>query len=144
MIEYLTLETFKEKIMDFETNKEEWKFEGKLPAMIDFFSDWCQPCKSIAPILEELSEEYEGRLNIYKIDTEEQSELAVMFGIKSIPSILFIPMEGEPQMTLGALSKSKFKEVIEEVLFSNPERISCPVQLHYWWNSPGNRTHSTD
>jgi len=116
MIEHLTLDTFKEKIMDFETNKEDWKFEGQLPAIIDFHATWCNPCKAIEPIFEELKDEYNGKIDIYKIDTEDQQELSEMFGIKSIPSILFIPKEGEPQMTLGALPKSKYVEVINDIL----------------------------
>ena len=116
MLEHLTLETFKEKIMDFETIKDDWKFQGQLPAIIDFYAEWCQPCKTIAPILEELAKEYEGKINIYKIDTEDQQELASMFGIRSIPAVLFIPIEGEPQMSLGAIPKHKFKEAIEDVL----------------------------
>lgn len=117
-MEHLTLESFKEKIMDFETNTEDWKFQGELPAIIDFYADWCMPCKTLSPILEELSKEYEGKINIYKIDTEDQPELSGMFGIRSIPSILFIPKDGEPQMSVGVLPKNKFKEVIEDVLIS--------------------------
>jgi len=116
-MEHLTLETFKEKIMNFETNKD-WKFEGKLPAIVDFYASWCGPCKTIAPILEDLSKEYDGKINIYKVDTEDQQELASMFGIQSIPAVLFIPMNGEPQMSLGALPKSRFKEAIEDVLMN--------------------------
>ena len=115
-MENLTLDTFKEKIMDYETNTEGWVFNGKLTAIIDFYADWCGPCKTISPILEELSEEYKGKVNFYKIDTEEENELAGMFGIRSIPSVLFIPMEGEPQMSIGALSKGKFSEAIKDVL----------------------------
>lgn len=117
-MEHLNLDSFKEKIMDFETHKEDWKFQGELPAILDFYADWCGPCKTIAPILEDLSKEYEGKINIYKIDTEDQQELSEMFGIRSIPSVLFIPMEGEPQMTVGVLSKQKYIDVIEEVLIS--------------------------
>jgi len=115
-MEHLTLDSFKEKIMDFETNKDNWKFEGKLPAIIDFYADWCMPCKTIAPILEDLKEEYDGKVDIYKVDTEDQQELAAMFGIRSIPSILFIPTDGEPQMSQGVLPKDKFKQAIDEIL----------------------------
>lgn len=114
-MEHLTKETFKEKIFDFEQNKD-WKYEGDKPAIIDFYADWCQPCKIIAPILEELQDEYEGKLEIYKIDTEDQRELAAMFGIQSIPSVLFIPREGQPQMAMGALPKDTFKKAISDVL----------------------------
>ena len=115
MLEHLTSETFKEKVFNFEMNKE-WKFEGDKPCVIDFYADWCNPCKMVAPILEELQTEYEGKLNIYKIDTEDQQELAGMFGIRSIPSILFIPVEGQPQMAQGALPKESFEKAFEEVL----------------------------
>ena len=113
--EHLTLETFKEKVFDFEANKE-WKFKGEIPAIIDFYADWCGPCKRVAPIMEELAKEYDGKVKIYKIDTEVERELAGMFGIRSIPSILFIPVEGQPQMTTGALPKENFVQMIKEVL----------------------------
>ncbi len=114
-LEHLTNETFKEKIFNYETNKE-WKFEGEIPAIIDFYADWCGPCKTIAPILEELKAEYGNKLDIYKVNTEEQRELSSVFGIQSIPSLLFIPKEGQPQMAMGALPKETFKQAISEVL----------------------------
>jgi thioredoxin len=114
----LTNETFKEKIFNYETNKE-WKFEGNTPAIIDFYADWCQPCKIVAPILEELKEEYGDKLDIFKVNTEEQRELSSVFGIQSIPSLLFIPKEGQPQMAMGALPKETFKQAISEVLSVN-------------------------
>jgi thioredoxin len=114
-LEHLTKESFKEKVFNFELNKE-WKFEGKVPAIVDFYANWCGPCKMIAPILEELQLEYGDKLNIYKVNTEEQQELAGMFGIQSIPSILFIPAEGQPQMALGALPKETFQSAINDVL----------------------------
>ncbi len=115
MLEHLTSETFKQKVFNYETNKE-WKFEGNKPCMIDFYADWCNPCKMVAPILEELQKEYEGKIDIYKIDTEDQQELAGMFGIRSIPSLLFIPVDGQPQMAQGALPKESFVKAFEEVL----------------------------
>jgi thioredoxin 1 len=114
-LEHLTLETFKEKVFNFEANKD-WKFEGKAPAIVDFYADWCSPCKMVAPILEELQEVYGDKLNIYKVNTEEERELAGMFGIQSIPSLLFIPLEGQPQMAQGALPKATFISAIEDVL----------------------------
>ena len=111
----LTKETFKEKVFDYETNKE-WKFVGDKPAIVDFYADWCGPCKMIAPILEELSVEYDGKVDIYKIDTEKEQELAGVFGIRSIPSLLFIPKEGQPQMAAGALPKDALIKAMEEVL----------------------------
>ncbi|MDP4210773.1 MAG: thioredoxin [Bacteroidota bacterium] len=115
MTEHLTVETFKNKVFNYETNKE-WKFEGELPALIDFYANWCGPCKMVAPILEELAEEYNGKLNIYKVNTEEEQELASIFGIQSIPSLLFIPKEGKPQMAMGALPKATFKQAFKDVL----------------------------
>jgi len=115
MLEHLTKETFKEKVFNWEENKD-WKFEGDLPCLIDFYADWCQPCKIVAPILEELSGEYEGKINIYKVDTEDQQELAAMFGIRSIPSLLFVPKDGQPQMAQGALPKDSLKKAMKDVL----------------------------
>ncbi len=115
MIEHLTLETFKQKVFNFEQNKE-WKFEGDKPAIIDFYADWCGPCKMVAPILEELSKEYDGKLTIYKVDTEAEQELASVFGIRSIPSLLFIPKDAQPQMAQGALPKDSFKQAFKDVL----------------------------
>jgi thioredoxin 1 len=114
-MEHLTKETFLEKVFNFEQNKE-WKFEGKIPALIDFYADWCGPCKMVAPILEELSKEYEGKINIYKIDTESEQELAGAFGIRSIPSLLFCPVDEQPQMAQGALPKDSLKQAINEIL----------------------------
>ncbi len=114
--EHLTVETFKEKIFDYEANPDKWVFEGDKPCIVDFYADWCKPCKLIAPIMEELAEEYKGQINVYKVNTEEQRELSRVFGIRSIPSVLFIPMEGKPQMTQGALPKETFKQVIDEFL----------------------------
>ena len=115
MVEHLTLETFKEKVFDYEKNKE-WKFEGNKPCLIDFYADWCGPCKVVAPLLEELAGEYKGKLNIYKVDTEKERELSGMFGIQSIPSLLFVPMEGVPQMAMGALPKDSFEKAFEDIL----------------------------
>ena len=114
-LENLTKETFKAKVFDFEANKD-WKFEGDVPCMIDFYADWCNPCKMVAPILEELQAEYGEKINIYKVDTEAEKELAGMFGIQSIPSLLFVPKEGQPQMAQGALPKDTFKKAIADVL----------------------------
>lgn len=115
MLEHLTKETFLQKIFDYE-NKEEWEYQGELPAIIDFYADWCAPCRIVAPILEELAEEHKDKIVIYKVDTEEEQELAAVFGIRSIPSILFIPKNAQPQMAVGALPKETFKEIIEDVL----------------------------
>jgi len=115
MIEHLNQESFKEKVFNFETNKD-WKFEGEKPCLIDFYADWCQPCKIVAPVLEELADEYNGKLDIYKVDTESEKDIAAMFGIQSIPSLLFVPTEGQPQMAMGALPKDTFKKAFKDVL----------------------------
>ena len=114
MVEHLTLDTFKKKVFDFENN-EEWKYEGESPAVVDFYADWCGPCKMVAPIIEELNDTYDGKVNFYKIDTEAEQELAAMFGIRRIPSILFIPMEGRPQMQVGALQKEAIVDVVKDI-----------------------------
>lgn len=114
-MEHLTKDTFFEKVFNYEQNKD-WKFEGKLPCIIDFYADWCQPCKMVAPILEELSKVYEGKINIYKVNTEQEVELASAFGIRSIPSMLFCPSEGQPQMAVGALPKESLIGAIDDVL----------------------------
>jgi thioredoxin len=114
----MSMQDFKDKIFDFETG-EEWKFKGTEPAVIDFYADWCGPCKAIAPVLEELSEAYNGKLTIYKIDTDKESELSQLFGIQSIPTLLFIPMEGSPMMQRGALPKNVLQNIIEEKLLVN-------------------------
>ena len=115
MLEHLTKETFKTKVFNWEENKE-WKYEGTVPCMIDFYADWCAPCKMVAPVLDQLQKEYGGNLVIYKIDTEQEQELAGMFGIKSIPSLLFVPVNGQPQMAMGALPKATYERAISEVL----------------------------
>ena len=114
-MEHLTKETFQEKVFNYGKNKD-WKFEGDLPCVIDFYADWCAPSKMVTPILEDLVEEYKGKVNIYKIDTAEQQELAAAFGIHSIPSLLFCPKEGQPQMAMGALPKESFKKAFKDVL----------------------------
>ena len=115
MTEHLTKETFLTKVFNYEANKE-WKFEGDKPCIIDFYADWCGPCKMVAPILEELAEEYDGKLDIYKVDTEKEEELASVFGIRSIPSLLFVPKDGQPQMAMGALPKETLEKAFKDVL----------------------------
>jgi thioredoxin 1 len=114
-MEHLTKASFLEKVFNFEKNTE-WKFEGDKPAVIDFYADWCGPCKMVSPIMEELSVEYDGKVDIYKIDTEAEQELAAAFGIRSIPSVLFIPKEEQPQMSVGAMPKEGYIKAIEDVL----------------------------
>ncbi len=114
--EHLTAQTFKLKVMDYEKNPQNWVFEGDKPAIVDFYADWCRPCRMIAPIMEELAVEYKGKIDIYKVDTEAQRELATVFGIQSLPTVLFIPMQGRPSMQKGALSKEAYKQVIDDFL----------------------------
>ena len=115
MAENLNKENFLNKVFDYEKNTE-WKYEGDLPAVIDFWAPWCGPCKMVGPIIEELSEEYKGKVNFYKVNTDEEQELGAAFGIKSIPSLLFIPKEGQPKMAVGAVPKEAMKEAIEKEL----------------------------
>jgi thioredoxin len=113
---HLTKDEFLKKVVDYQNNPNEWKYLGDKPCIIDFYADWCGPCKAVAPILEELANEYEGKIYIYKVNTDEQQELAAAFGIQSIPTIYFCPMEGNPQMAMGALPKNTLKQAITEVL----------------------------
>ncbi len=115
MAEHLTKKDFLEKVFDYENNKE-WKYRGDLPSIIDFYADWCGPCKMIAPVLDELSREYEGKMRVYKVNTEEEQELSAAFGIQSIPTLIFIPMEGDPRMAQGALPKEALKNIMKDVL----------------------------
>ncbi len=118
----LTSEAFKEKVFDY-TTEQEWKYLGTQPAIIDFYADWCGPCKMVAPVLEELAKEYDGKLTIYKVDTEQETELSEVFGIRSIPTFLFIPTSGQPMMQPGALPKAVFKKVIDEELLKPAEKL---------------------
>lgn len=115
MIEHLNKETFLDRIFNYEKNNE-WKYEGNKPCIIDFYADWCGPCKIVAPVIEDLARDYDGKVDIYKVDTEVERELSAAFGIRSIPSFLFIPVEGQPQMALGALPKEVFEKAVKDVL----------------------------
>ena len=117
----LTTEEFKNQVFDYTTEKE-WNYKGTLPAIIDFYADWCGPCKMVAPVLEELAKEYKDKVVIYKVDTEVEQELSAVFGIRSIPTFLFVPASGQPMLQPGALPKAVFKEVINEHLLV-PEKI---------------------
>ncbi|MCK5464278.1 MAG: redoxin domain-containing protein [Bacteroidales bacterium] len=120
MTEHLTKADFLTKVFDYENNKE-WKYQGELPAMIDFYADWCAPCRTSSPILEELAKEYSGKINVYKIDTQKEQELAQVFGIQSIPAFLYCPMEGKPTMASGIAptaeeTKQMFRDQIDNLL----------------------------
>ncbi len=109
-------EMFKDKVADYVTSPKIWIFKGDKPCIIDFYATWCGPCKRVAPIFDELAKEYDGKLTIYKVDTDKEQELAAVFGIQSIPSILFVPMEGQPQMYQGAFPKEQYEKLITEAL----------------------------
>ena len=113
----LTADGFKENVFNYET-EESWSYKGSLPAIIDFYADWCGPCRAVAPVLEELSNQYEGKVIIYKIDTDKEAELSSIFGIQSIPTLLFIPLQGSPMMQKGALPKNVLQQIIEERLLN--------------------------
>ncbi|TRX66113.1 thioredoxin [Carboxylicivirga sp. M1479] len=112
---YLDAETFKEKVFNYEENQE-WKYNGEVPAILDFYADWCGPCKMLSPVLKKIQDEYDGKVQIYKINTDEQRELSSTFGIRSLPTIVFVPMEGEPQATMGYRSKNDLETMISEIL----------------------------
>lgn len=114
-VKELTLEGFKTNIMDFEQHKE-WTYKGDKPAVIDFYATWCGPCKTTAPILEALADEYKGKVDVYKVDVDQQQELAALFSIRSIPSLLFIPKEGKPQMSVGAMGRAQMEEAFKSIL----------------------------
>lgn len=113
---HLTKAEFLQKVYDYEANPQNWKYEGDRPAIVDFYATWCRPCKALAPVLEELAAEYGDRLVIYKVDVDQEQELAGAFGIRSVPTLLFIPTEGEPSMSAGAPGKADLKRYIEESL----------------------------
>lgn len=121
-MENLTKQSFIDKVFDYENNTE-WNFKGERPCIIDFYADWCGPCKMVAPIMEDLSKTYNGKVDIYKINTEEEQELAMVFGIRSIPSVLFCPVGDKPQMAVGALPKEGYMEAIDKVFGVKPPII---------------------
>lgn len=122
----MTTQDFKDKVFNYQTTQD-WKYLGSLPAIIDFYADWCGPCKMVAPVLEELSNEYDGKLLIYKVNTDVEQELSAVFGIQSIPTLLFIDANGEPFMQPGAYPKHVLKKIIEENLL-NPKPVEQPEQ----------------
>jgi thioredoxin len=124
MTEHLTKTTFLEKVFNYETNTD-WSYIGDKPCIIDFWAEWCGPCRAFAPVFEELSEQYTGKVTFYKVDTEAEQELAAVFGIRSIPSILFIPQNAQPQMAMGALPQAAMEQAIEDIFFT--KKVATPV-----------------
>lgn len=112
----LTREDFLKEVYNFEANPKEWKFEGNKPCLVDFYATWCGPCKALAPVLQEIAKEYEGKINIYKIDVDKEADLAGEFGIRSVPTLLLCPVGEEPKVVQGAMPKSQLKQIINEVL----------------------------
>lgn len=115
-VKHLTYKEFLSKVWDFEKDPTTFKYKGKLPAIVDFYADWCGPCRRVAPIMEKLAEEYDGRLLVYKVNTDQERELSQAFQVKSIPMVLFIPKEGQPMMQVGALPEEGYRKVVEEQL----------------------------
>jgi len=116
---YLTEESFRQLVWDYNQNPQDWVYEGELPAIIDFYADWCGPCKRVAPIMDQLAKDYNGSVIIYKVDTDANRELSSVFGIRSIPSVLFIPKNGKPAMQPGALQEEQYKQIIEDFVLGN-------------------------
>lgn len=115
-VQHLTYKEFLKKVWDFEKDPTAFVYKGKLPAIVDFYADWCGPCRRVAPIMEKLAEEYDGKLLIYKVNTQYETELAKAFQIRSIPTVLFIPVEGQPMMQVGAMPEEGYRKVVVEQL----------------------------
>ncbi|MBN2237943.1 MAG: thioredoxin [Bacteroidales bacterium] len=116
---YLNETSFRDLVWDYNQNPDAWVYNGELPAVIDFYADWCGPCKRVAPIMEDLAKEYQGKVVIYKVDTDANRELSAVFGIRSIPSVMFIPKSGKPAMQAGAMQAEQYKKIIEEFVLGN-------------------------
>lgn len=121
---YLTTADFKSKIWDYELNPNEFVYKGDLPCVVDFYADWCKPCKMVAPIMDDLADYYNGKVIIYKVNTDNERELASVFQVNSIPSILFIPSEGKPAMQPGALAKEDYVKIIDDFILKASPGIS--------------------
>lgn len=126
----LSAEEFKQLVMNYEIHPQEWVYEGKHPALIDFYATWCGPCKAMAPVVEEIAEKYVGKIDVYKVDVDKEEELAALFGIQSIPSLLLVPMEGKPQMSVGALGRQELDKAVQTVLLnSHSSQSLTPVKV---------------
>ena len=112
----LTKDGFLRRIADFESNPNEFKFLGDKPALIDFFAPWCGPCKSLSPVLDELAKEYAGKIDIYKVNVDSEQELASLFRIRTVPTLVFAPMEGDPHITMGAPTKAQLRKALDSFI----------------------------
>lgn len=112
----ITSKYFTQHVFDYESHPNEWKFIGQCPAIIDFYAKWCGPCKAMAPHLDQIAEEFAGKIDVYKVDVDQEHELTAVFGVRSMPTLLFIPQEGLPQKAVGAMTYGQLKEVIEDIL----------------------------
>lgn len=115
-VKQLTYSEFIKTIWDFEKNTDAFTYKGKLPAVIDFYADWCGPCRRVGPIMEKMANEYEGKLLVYKVNVDNEKQLASVFGVRSIPMVLFIPVKGKPMAQTGALQEEQYKQIIEKEL----------------------------
>ena len=115
-VQHITYQDFIDKIWDFEKNPKEFIFKGKTPAIVDFYADWCGPCRKVGPIMEKLAKDYDGRLSVYKINVDHEKELSAIFQVRSIPTVIFIPMQGQPLMQVGAIPEADYRKAIEERL----------------------------
>ena len=120
-VQYLTTAQFKEKVFDYTKNRD-WNYVGKRPAIIDFYTTWCGPCKRLAPIMETLSEKYKGKVDFYKIDIERDREPANRFDVTSIPQVLYVPMNGKPQKLIGLYPKEQIEEIIDQFLLKKSKK----------------------
>lgn len=113
---HLTKAEFLKRVCNYEANPNEWKYEGTVPCIVDFYATWCGPCKMLSPIMEELAKEYDGKIVVYKIDVDQEQDLAAAFGVQSIPTLLWCPMKGNPTVTRGAMMKNDLKKMIDQTL----------------------------
>lgn len=116
MVTEMTTQMFKDRIMDYEEQQKEWIYKGQRPAVIDFYATWCGPCKATAPVVAALAEQYDGQVDFYKVDVDQQEELATVFGIRSIPTLLFIPVKGNPQMQVGAMNRQQMEQAVSGIM----------------------------
>ena len=115
---------FDTNVFDFEKNPDNWIYKGTRPCVIDFYADWCRPCKQVAPLMEGFAASYQGKVDIYKVNVDQERELAELFGIRSIPTVMFCPMEGKPQMSQGALTKENYEQIINEFLLKKAKETT--------------------